>query len=868
MAATDHSLMASTLSFDSGMWLWLLIGVVPFVVWAARRTLTNFQARQRVLQGVVRGSVLTLVILALAQPVWNRNERRVSVVYLVDVSASVSAAGVERAAAWIAEAHGVRSPDHWVLLAFGADTTIVPDLASLAALAATRTGESAPDVSETNLGRALDEARAVFAPGHLRRVVLFTDGRATAGALPSSAAVLQADAIEVHTVSLGARDVGDAWIDNVAGPSHVAAGEPFTIEATVYSQVARSVVVELRHRGEVIALQTMRLEPGARVATLEARIHQEGPSVVEAILRADADPVVQNNTRRHVLSVGARRKVFYAEGRPASAHHLRTALEVGGFDVTAPPGARVPVNLEALNAFDAVVLSDIEAQALDPEAMRAIEEYVSQGGGLVMAGGEAVYGEEGYADTPIEQVLPVSFDVKEPPGEVALVIALDRSWSMVGQTLELAKEASKASIDVLADDHLIGVMAFNFAVEWVAPLQPAANRDAIKALISTIDPAGHTVIYPALEEAYRALRDVEAAVRHVILLSDGRTYDDPYEELITRMARDEITVSTVAVGSDSDRELMTNMSVWGKGRAYAFVDAREVPQIFVTETERVARGALDEQPTAVRVPQMAALFRDLPMPSAPSLLGYTRTTLKDSAELLLATPGDEPLLARWQYGLGRSAFFASDVKDRWGANWLRWPGYRAFWTRVVRDVMRRPDTSGGLRLERVARHDGSIDTRFVLDAIERTGRLASLTSPRVEIVGGDDVRTVPLAQVAPGRYEATVTLDADRDYIAGARFDGRVAFAPGTPMAQFVLARDVDELRLRPPDIELLQALSRDTNGRYDPAPGSIADPGDSRARAPRPLWPWLLWAAALLYLVDLLFRRIRVLEESAVRPS
>lgn len=853
--------MMPAFSVNSAAWLWLLLGVVPFVVWAARRTLTNFEPRQRVLQGAARGGVLTLVVLALAQPVWNGAERRVSVVYLVDVSASVSAAAVERAATWIGDAHRIRTPDHWTVLAFGADTAEVQNVNALSALARARTSAGAPDVAETNIGRALDDARAAFAPGHLRRVVLFTDGRSTAGDTGSATAFLQADGIEVHTVPLGARDVGDAWIDAVSGPSRVAAGEPFTIEVVVFSQLERSVVVELRHRGEVVALQPVRVEPGARVVALEARIHQEGPSVLDAVLQADGDPVAQNNSRRHVLSVGARRKVLYAEGRAASAHHLRTALEAGGFDVTVPQGARVPADLETLRGFDAIVLSDVEASAIDPAAMRAIEEYVDEGGGLVVAGGEAVYGLDGYAETPLERVLPVSFEIKEPPGEVALVIALDRSWSMVGPPLELAKEATKAAIDVLADDHLVGVLAFHFQAEWIAPLQPAANREAIKALVSKIDPSGHTVIYPAFEAAYRALQDVDAAVRHLILLSDGRTYEDPYEELITRMARDEITVSTVAVGSDADRTLMTNMAAWGKGRAYAFIDAREVPQIFVTEAERVTRGALHEQATPVRVPQPVALFRDLPMPSAPPLLGFTRTTLKASAEPLLVTPGEEPLLARWQYGLGRSAFFASDVKDRWGARWLQWPGYRAFWTRVVRDVMRRPDTSGGLRVERVARHDGALDTRFILDAVDRDGRLASLGAPRVEIVGGDDVRTIALDQTAPGRYEATTRLEDDRDYIAGARFDGRVTFAPGTPLARFVLARELDELRLRPPDTDLLQALARDTNGRYDPAPGSISDAGDARARTPRPLWPWLLAAALMLYLTDLLLRRIRIWE-------
>jgi uncharacterized membrane protein len=862
VAAAHHEVMGGTLSFGSASWLWLLPAAAAFVVWAAQRTLTNFPPRQRQLQGALRALTLGLVIVALADPACDMRARQVSVVYLVDVSASVATAEIARAAAWIDQAEAAASPDHSAVVAFGRDVSVLPDAAALARLAGARAAAGAPDAGHTNLERALDGVRGAFAPGHLRRVVLFSDARPTAGNVIRATARLAADGIEVHTVPLEPRDVGDAWIDAVAGPDRVAAGEPFTIDVVLFSQIARSVVVELHHRGEPIALQPLRLEPGLRRLALDARIHQEGPAVVEAVLRADGDPVSRNNSARHALVVGPRRELLYVEGRPASAYHLRTALEAGGFDVTEMPPARVPATVEALQRFDAVIISDVEASAMDARAMAAVEQYVAQGGGLVLAGGESVYGHDGYADTPIERALPVRFEVTEPPGDVALIIAIDRSWSMVGPTLDLAKEAAKAAVDVLEDDHLVGIMAFHFDYEWVAPLQPATNREAIRARISSIDPSGHTVIYPAIQEAYRALREVEASVRHLILFSDGRTYEDPYEELVTRMARDEITVSTVAVGSDADREFMTNLSVWGKGRAYAFVDAREVPQIFVTETERIARGALDERPTTVRIHRPAALFSDLPMPSVPRLLGFTRATLKDAGDLLLATPGDDPLLARWHYGLGRAAFFASDVKERWGVEWLRWTGYRVFWTRVVRDVMRRPDPVGGLHVEYTWHPDGRRLARAVFEAIDRSGDFATLAAPHVSVVGGEGTQAVALVQTAPGRYEADLPIESDRDVIVGAQFEGRPAFAPGTPLARFVLAEDVDELRLRPADRSLLEAISRATGGTFDPAPGSIAAPGETAARAPRALWPWLLWCAVLGFLADLLFRRIRVWED------
>ena len=140
-----------------------------------------------------------------------------------------------------------------------------------------------------------------------------------------------------------------------------------------------------------------------------------------------------------------------------------------------------------------------------------------------MAGGDAMYGEEGYADSVLEALLPITFTVKERPEEFALIIVLDKSWSMVGEKIELSKEASKAAVDVLDDHHEIGVVAFNNSLDWPVLLQRASNREWIKDKISTIMPSGHTNVYPALEEAFLGLEGSESRLKHVILLSDIRT---------------------------------------------------------------------------------------------------------------------------------------------------------------------------------------------------------------------------------------------------------------------------------------------------------------------------------------------------------
>ena len=208
--------------------------------------------------------------------------------------------------------------------------------------------------------------------------------------------------------------------------------------------------------------------------------------------------------------------------------------------------------------------------------MKAMSQWVEQdGGGLLIAGGEAVFGEGadpaepgGYRNTELERLAPMTFERKDKP-EVALIIVLDKSWSMAGAVMELCKAAAQAAIDVMTDEQLVGVVTFNDGMNWDVTLRNVGkNRDAIRKTIAAIEPSGHTLIYPAIEQAYLALKDAHARAKHVVLLSDGRSYPDDYEGLVKKMVDAKMTVSSIAVGPAADVELLTNIAKWGKGRSY------------------------------------------------------------------------------------------------------------------------------------------------------------------------------------------------------------------------------------------------------------------------------------------------------------
>ncbi|HEX7779773.1 MAG TPA: VWA domain-containing protein, partial [Vicinamibacterales bacterium] len=555
------------------------------------------------------------------------------------------------------------------------------------------------------------------------------------------------------------------------------------------------------------------------------------------------------------------------EGAPASAKYLQSALVQSGFDVSVRPTTSVPTSAAQLDPWDVVILSDVGRSAIPDAAMNALADWVEHdGGGVLIAGGESVYGEDGvpgstggYRHTELERLMPVTFERKDEP-EVALIIVLDKSWSMAGQVMELCKAAAQAAIDVLADEQSVGVVTFNDGLNWDVTLRNVGkNRDAIKKAVAAIEPSGHTLIYPAVEQAYIALKDARARAKHVVLLSDGRSYPDDYEGLVTKMVEAKMTVSTIAVGPAADAELLSNIAKWGKGRNYAVEDAKEVPQIFVKEAKNAATPAFDEK-ALKPVLKSRAFLEGVDFAQAPRLRGRTATVLKDTALELLSTEDGDPLLAFWPIGLGRTAVFASDVKDRWASDWVRWRGYGPFFSAVVHALERQRPPALEINLAEDAVRGTARPLTVTVEARDSKGRFRDLLTVPVEVKSGDGA-TAKLAarQVAPGRYQARVTADARQPLTVSSSEAG--AAAP----PRFVLPDPNAEYRFNPGDVVVLKSIATATGGAWHPAPEALRDTAGSRQTVRRALWPALVVFGLVMWLVDVLMRRVRVFETSGV---
>jgi uncharacterized membrane protein len=577
--------------------------------------------------------------------------------------------------------------------------------------------------------------------------------------------------------------------------------------------------------------------------------------MLDAMVDIAGDTRAENNTFHQPVAVSGRPRVLYVEGHPASAHYLQSALTAEGFIVDVVDVASIPSRVEQLDNWDEIILSDVDPRTLSNAQMQSMATYVRDlGGGFVLAGGEHTYGKDGYSGTPVEALLPITFQSDGNRPSVSMIVVLDRSSSMAEQQkIQLAKEATKAPIEFLQRTDHFGVLVFDYNYKWyVNPQTPVNDRESIIQSISMIGVGGDTNIYPALREAGIQMTKSEDEIKHIILLSDGHTRPDDFQGLTTRLGNAGITVSTVAVGTDSDRRLMENIATWGRGKAYYVQDPSNVPLIFIEDTVKMTGQTLHEDAFRPIVKKSADVFKGIDFSTSPLLRGYVSSKAKSTSEVLLEAFKNKPLLTRWQYGLGKSAAFMSDVKDRWAVDWLKWKGYSKFWSQLVRETMRRRDEE---EFDFRVRREGK-SAILSIDAVEKSGLFLNDIRSEARIIDpGQHVTVVDVPQIGPGAYEARIPLTQRGTYMFHVS-------SGGVSGASSVLAYSYpDELHFYPTDIPKLRAISAETGGVFQPKGEEIFDSAGETSLVATVLWPWLAAFGLGLYLFDVLLRRVRLFE-------
>ena len=807
--------------------------LIALLVVAYRHSLVDFSRQQKIISLFIRAAILTLIVLALAGLTLILPTQQTMVVLLADQSRSIDAIAAEHRDQFVEMSRqAIPSNRFGGVVSFG-----TPD--------------------STDIAAALNPALAMIPPNYVPHLVVISDGNETRGNV--LAAAIQSGAI-VSTVPLPSSSDPEVQVADFKMPHNIRQGEPFYLEVVIQSNVETDATITIYKNPFLLLEESRQLQMGENVFRFRQTMDNQRQQEFTVTVNARQDTLRDNNHLTGMVFADGKPRVLIIDNEPRTIRELTAALREQEIAAEVRPPEGVPKTLEDLNNFEAVLLSDVSATAMSVSQMNLLRTYVSElGGGLIMLGSEQSFGLGGYYKTPIEEILPVYCDLQKEQEKPSLAICLviDRSGSMGGQKMELAKDAAKAAIELLTPQDFAAIITFDNEPYAIAPMQSTASVAAILSAISTVEAAGGTNIYPAMVEAYEQLRRVPARLKHVILLTDGYSAPGDFEGIARQLVRDQITVSTVGVG-EADNELLRTIADIGRGRHYSCEDPQAIPQIFAQETITASKSAIQENPFIPVQIMATTVLRQINLRTAPPLLGHVVTKPKPTTQFILATETGDPLLMWWRFGLGQTVAFTSDAKSRWGAEWIGWEDFGKFWAQIIRHVMRQsPQQSSALEIES---HPEGI--RITLDSMDEWDRYLNEATGTVTVVRSDmpsEERT--LYQTAPGLYEAEIPLKDTGQSVYHLQTELKLGGRVLENQSRSIMTRYSDELRIRPTNEVLLRQLAELTGGKYDITAEEIADywQPERSTHKTLPLWSWLLTIAAILFVFDVLLRRVEI---------
>ena len=860
-AATTASSGNEKLEAGFPLWPMLLVAVLVLL---ATEMLLAFRTGIPLSPILIRAGALGALSLALFNPKIFQASNALDVVLDVDLSRSVGQEGREKAREILEAAARIRNPDTRTgMVVFGRapEWEFLPRQEFPAGDFTSRL-----DREETDIQAALQASLAQMGEGRQGKILLISDGNENRGEISRIIPLLRSQGAQVWTLPVSLfRGKNEIYLSALDLPRQVDSAEGFEISVRIESLRDAPARIKLLRGGVLIHEQEVQLRRGANPLSFRDNLIKRGNHSYELLVESSDDTLAENNLLQGVVEVKGPPRVLLLSGNRESQRFLSRVLQVQGYSIVESAPERSAMTLTELSSFDLLILDNVPAFQLSHAKMENIEKYVRDlGGGLLVIGGAQSYGAGGYYRTPLERILPVDM---RPPARldlphVALLFVLDKSGSMgAGQDgstkLDLAKAAAIAAADIMNPADQVGIIGFDAAWDWVLPFRHVGKGEWISEKLAALQSDGGTDLYKALVEAHRGIAAKQAAIKHVIVLSDGLTDKADFQGLAQRMARDGITVSTVSVGNDADVQLMADIANEGKGRGYVALDPQTIPQIFTAETLLISRDLLVEKSLTPSIVAPVGPLKGISQSSLPPLRGYVLTYPKARAELLMKA-GKDPLLVAWRYGVGRVMAFTSDLSGRWGKEWVTWKDFPQWASQLARDTMRKLLET---RMRAELQPEGDA-VRVVADLLSKDGKFLNHLKLKTNIAAPNQTTLEQtLRQSAPGRYE-TKFIPAQRGihlltlYAEGGPGEAALPVATVPYIAPY--PKEYRELK---PNTVLLSRLAEETGGEMID-PGKIED-GVARLYTPTPgkgsrgqeIWWPLAGLGLFLFLSDLVLR-------------
>ncbi len=753
------------------------------------------------------------------------------------------------------------------IVAFGRDARLLAPLAD--PRLPVHFGDGA-DGGATNIAGALTAAESLFETHLDKRILLLTDGNETEDSAMTEAPAMLEDGVRIFAAAPPPPATERIAVTNFYAPDTVRADQRFAFGIDVESESRSAVAATLKlyRDGVVVGAQPTALKPGLNRFELPYRLERAGAYLMSAEVSIAAGRVALNPRVEAAISVTGAPRILIVSATPPES--LVTALKMRNYkiDFVSPRGlGEHPVDYLP---YQLVILDDVPGGSLTAAAQHALNRYVADYGGGRVATGDTLREEE-LAGGELEKALPVKFVAQPPPPSrepIAVYLCIDRSNSMSydsrypavrnGERIRYAKQAAIALLRQLDDTDFAGVIAFDSQPYVLAHLQPLGeDRGELENRIDRLQPGGGTDFKDALEIAQREILQSGIPVRQVILLTDGdtnRQYQD-HDDLIAEFARQHIPVSTIRIGPDlANLRLLQDFAQATGGIFYRVQDIEKLPLLLVGLTREAMNRRKPDRAT-VEAGQPTAMLSGISLKEIPPIDFFAAAESKDGAQVTLkiARAGKSaPLLAAWQYGLGRTAIFAAEPDSLATLSWIRWNRYAEFWSQLAGWTMRQGD-SGMFTMRVHGAPDGSITVEAErADASPVSDLVCRITGPgrAIDVAMTEAGASIYRGEVGPlprGKYVATLMLKAG---------DSEKILEQHEFAAAGLIPADSAELRIKPPNLELLRRLSTATHGAFDAPAATIARPSGQTVAFRRSAEPWLIPLAIMLFLGEVFVRR------------
>lgn len=871
----------------------VLLATLPILAALSVRSLSGLGPIRRSLAILARCAVVTLMVLALSGAERTKTTDDATVIFVVDRSSSIPLAQQRAAFDFVKSAADAvpasrRTKDRFGVIAFDGRSAV--EQLPMGALGIDRLGEALRP-EQTNLAGALAMAMALFTDDASRRVVVLSDGNENVGHAMEEAERFAAAGVPIDVVPLRFRIDDEVVFERLAAPATANAEETVNLQMVLRSSKQVRGKIVLRHNDVIEDLDpdgpgfgyAVTLQPGANRFTVPLPMRVAGAHRFQATFEPDvagADTIPGNNQGRAFTIVSGQGRILIlaqpsssdSPGHEESAVILAQALAREKLVCDVKIVGDAPIDAVSLLEYSLVILSNVSADQMKENERLALASYVRDlGGGLIMVGGDSSFGPGGWMDTPIEEVMPVSFDVKSkqqiPKG--ALVLCMHACEIPAGNYW--GERVAIAAVKTLSSRDLVGVLSYQWrGVDqkyWDVPLQEVRDKSGVIQKIQKMQMGDMPDLDPPMRAGVDSLVErKDAKSKHMIVISD---FDPsaPRQDLLDKMKQHGITCSTVAIGFGGhaiDVGTAKRIAEYTGGRYYDTQDYSQLPQIFIKETRIVHRSLINETPFTPQIgDRLSTLIEGLAGEPIPQLGGYVVTTPKPLATVALfrrSQDGNDPVLAHWQVGLGKTVAFTSGMWPRWGTEWSEWPKFSKVWAQIARWASRQSaaaafDVStsvqggrGKIRIEALDKNAAAINFMTVEGTMLRPDLSAS---------------ALQLTQVGPGRYEAEFDARDTGSYVLNLAYQmGRGADAVRGTLQSGLSVAFSPEYRELAANEAMLKELSERTGGRrleFADADKVFDRSQLTPAQQRRSIWEQLTQLMLLLFLLDVAIRRIAI---------